>query len=161
MNIGMRLAKMGVPVVGIPKAIGNDLAATDLTFGLDSAVTTATGAIDALHSTDEAHDRVVVLEVMGREAGWIALMSGIAGGADVILIPEIPYDVDRVIEKDRSTFADGPPSSASSSLARAASHSAAPSRGSTKRTKAPHSGVKDLASSWPDCSRGASIMRSE
>jgi len=99
MNIGMRFAKLGVQVVGIPKAIGNDLAATDLTFGLDSAVTTATAAIDALHSTGEAHDRVMVLEVMGHDAGWIALMSGIAGGADVILIPEIPYDVDRVIEK--------------------------------------------------------------
>jgi phosphofructokinase-like protein len=99
MNIGMRFAKMGVAVVGIPKAIGNDLAATDLTFGLDSAVATATVAIDALHSTGEAHDRVMVLEVMGRDAGWIALMSGIAGGADVILIPEIPYDVDRIIEK--------------------------------------------------------------
>ena len=99
LDIGMRLAKMGVSVVGIPKSIGNDLAATDLTFGLDSAVTTATAAIDALHSTGDAHDRVMVLEVMGREAGWIALMSGIAGGADVILIPEIPYDVDRVIDK--------------------------------------------------------------
>jgi len=99
MNIGMRFAKLGVQVVGIPKAIGNDLAATDLTFGLDSAVTTATAAIDTLHSTGEAHDRVMVLEVMGHDAGWIALMSGIAGGADVILIPEIPYDVDRVIEK--------------------------------------------------------------
>lgn len=99
MNIGMRFAKLGVQVVGIPKAIGNELAATDLTFGLDSAVTTATAAIDALHSTGEAHDRVMVLEVMGHDAGWIALMSGIAGGADVILIPEIPYDVDRVIEK--------------------------------------------------------------
>ncbi|MBW2510120.1 MAG: 6-phosphofructokinase, partial [Deltaproteobacteria bacterium] len=86
-------------VVGIPKAIDNDLAATDLAFGLDTAVTTATAAIDALHSTAEAHDRVMVLEVMGRHAGWIALMSGIAGGADVILIPEIHYDVDRVIDK--------------------------------------------------------------
>jgi 6-phosphofructokinase 1 len=99
MNIGMRFAKLGVQVVGIPKAIGNDLAATDLTFGLDSAVATATAAIDTLHSTGEAHERVMILEVMGRDAGWIALMSGIAGGADVILIPEIPYDVDRVIEK--------------------------------------------------------------
>lgn len=99
MDIGMRFAKMGIAVVGIPKAIANDLAATDLTFGLDSAVATATSAIDALHSTGEAHDRVMVLEVMGRDAGWIALMSGIAGGADVILIPEIPYDADRVIEK--------------------------------------------------------------
>lgn len=99
MNIGLRFAKLGVQVVGIPKAIGNDLAATDLAFGLDSAVTTATAAIDALHSTGEAHERVMVLEVMSHDAGWIALMSGIAGGADVILIPEIPYDVDRVIEK--------------------------------------------------------------
>ncbi|MGB3052389.1 MAG: ATP-dependent 6-phosphofructokinase [Polyangiales bacterium] len=108
MNIGMRFAKLGVQVVGIPKAIGNDLAATDLTFGLDSAVTTATAAIDALHSTGEAHERVMVLEVMGHDAGWIALMSGIAGGADVILIPEIPYDVDRVIEKiaERSSPSD-------------------------------------------------------
>jgi 6-phosphofructokinase 1 len=99
MNIGMRFAKMGIDVVGVPKSIGNDLAATDLTFGLDSAVTTATTAIDALHSTGEAHESVMILEVMGRDAGWIALMSGIAGGADVILIPEIAYDVDRVIEK--------------------------------------------------------------
>ena len=99
MDIGMRFAKMGISVVGIPKAIGNDLAATDLTFGLDSAVSTATGAIDALHSTGGAHQQVMVLEVMGHEAGWIALMSGIAGGADVILIPEIPYDLDRVVDK--------------------------------------------------------------
>jgi len=99
MNIGMRFAKMGIPVVGIPKAIGNDLAATDLSFGLDSAVATATGAIDALHSTGEANGQVMVLEVMGADAGWIALMSGIAGGADVVLIPEIPYDLDRVVDK--------------------------------------------------------------
>ncbi len=107
MNIGMRLAQMGVPVVGVPKAIGNDLAATDLAFGLDSAVSTATWAIDALHSTGESHDRVMVLEVMGRDAGWIALLSGIAGGADVVLLPEIPYDVDRVIEKIETRSASG------------------------------------------------------
>jgi 6-phosphofructokinase 1 len=99
MNIGMRLAKMGIPVVGIPKTIGNDLAATDLSFGLDSAVTIATGAIDALRSTGKAHDQIMVFEVMGADAGWIALMSGIAGDADVILIPEIPYDLDRVVDK--------------------------------------------------------------
>lgn len=99
MSIGMRLTKMGVSVVGIPQAIGNDFAATDLTFGFDSAVTTATATIDELRSTSDNQSAVVVLEVMGREAGWIALMSGIAGGADVILIPEIPYDVDRVIQK--------------------------------------------------------------
>jgi 6-phosphofructokinase 1 len=99
LEIGMRFAKLGVHVVGIPKAIDNDLAATDLAFGLDTAVTTATRAIDALHSTGEAHDRVMILEVMGRHAGWIALMSGLAGGADVILLPEIHYDVDRVVDK--------------------------------------------------------------
>ena len=107
LDIGMRLAKMGVPVVGIPKAIDNDLAATDLAFGLDTAVSTATHAIDALHSTGEAHDRVMVLEVMGRHAGWIALMSGIAGGADVILIPEIHYDADRVIDKIQARTSAG------------------------------------------------------
>ncbi len=107
LEIGMRLAKMGVPVVGVPKAAENDLAATDVAFGLDTAVATATNAIDALHSTAEAHDRVMVLEVMGRHTGWIALMSGIAGGADVILIPEIHYDVDRVIDKIRTRTAAG------------------------------------------------------
>ena len=111
LSIGMRFAKMGVAVVGIPKAIGNELAATDVTFGLDSAVMTATAAIDALHSTGEANGRVNVLEVMGRETGWIALMSGIAGGADVILIPEIPYDIDRVVEKISARSASAPLSS--------------------------------------------------
>jgi len=107
LEIGMRFEKMGVPVVGVPKAIDNDLAATDLAFGLDTAVATATQAIDALHSTGEAHDRVMVLEVMGHHAGWIALMSGIAGGADVILIPEIHYDVDRVVDKIETRTAAG------------------------------------------------------
>ncbi len=97
--LGLRFAKLGMPVVGIPKTIDNDLAATDTTFGLDTAVGTATWAIDALHSTAEAHDRVMILEVMGRDAGWIAMQSGIAGGADVILIPEIPYEIDRVVDK--------------------------------------------------------------
>ena len=107
LEIGMRLATMGVPVVGVPKAAENDLAATDIAFGLDTAVATATNAIDALHSTAEAYDQVMVLEVMGRHTGWIALMSGIAGGADVILIPEIHYDVDRVIDKVRTRSAAG------------------------------------------------------
>jgi 6-phosphofructokinase 1 len=89
----------GVPVVGVPKTIDNDLGATDYTFGFDTAVDTATWAIDALHSTAESHDRVMVVELMGRYAGWISLYAGIAGGADVILIPEIPYDLERVIEK--------------------------------------------------------------
>jgi len=107
LEIGMRLAKLGIPIVGVPKAIDNDLAATDLAFGLDTAVSTATQAIDALHSTGEAHDRVMILEVMGRHAGWISLMSGIAGGADVILLPEILYDIDRVTDKIRARTASG------------------------------------------------------
>ena len=95
-NMGLRLMKLGVPVIGVPKTIDNDLSATDMTFGFDTAVGTATWAIDALHSTAEAHDRVMIAEVMGRYAGWIALNAGIAGGADVILLPEIPYDIERV-----------------------------------------------------------------
>ena len=89
-------AKMGLKVVGVPKTIDNDLFGTDVTFGFWTAVDTATEAVDKLHSTAESHHRVMILEVMGRYAGWIALQSGIAGGADVILIPEIPYDIKKV-----------------------------------------------------------------
>src|ERR1700712_2905992 len=99
MTHAREIAKRGVHVVGVPKTIDNDLAATDLTFGFDTAVGTATWAIDALHSTAESHDRVMLIELMGRYAGWIALHAGIAGGADVILLPEIPYDVERVVAK--------------------------------------------------------------
>jgi 6-phosphofructokinase 1 len=101
MAIAARLGKLGVPCVGIPKTIDGDLGATEQTCGLDSAVETATRAIDALHSTAEAHRRVLILEVMGRGAGWIALRSGIAGGADVVLLQEAPYDPDRVAAKIR------------------------------------------------------------
>jgi len=86
----------GVSVVGVPKTIDNDLGATDMTFGFDTALQVATEAIDRLHSTAESHHRVMVVEVMGRHAGWIALHSGLAGGADVILIPERPFDIDEV-----------------------------------------------------------------
>lgn len=89
----------GVNIVGVPKTIDNDLSATDTTFGFMTAVETATDAIDKLHSTAESHHRVMILEVMGRYAGWIAIQSGIAGGADVILIPEIPYDIHKVAQK--------------------------------------------------------------
>lgn len=92
-------ARKGVKVVGVPKTIDNDLSATDTTFGFMTAVETATEAIDKLHSTAESHHRVMILEVMGRYAGWIALESGIAGGADVVLIPEIPYDINKVADK--------------------------------------------------------------
>lgn len=93
------LARKGLKVIGVPKTIDNDLSATDLTFGFMTAVETATEAIDKLHSTAESHHRVMILEVMGRYAGWIAIEAGIAGGADVILIPEIPYDIRKVAQK--------------------------------------------------------------
>jgi ATP-dependent phosphofructokinase / diphosphate-dependent phosphofructokinase len=96
-----------LPVVGVPKTIDNDLSGTDYTFGFDTAVTIATEAIDRLHTTAESHNRVMVVEVMGRHAGWIAVMSGIAGGADVILIPEQPVDFDEVAGAIRSRHARG------------------------------------------------------
>ena len=92
-------AKKGLKVIGVPKTIDNDLSATDITFGFMTAVDTATDAIDKLHTTAESHHRIMVLEVMGRYAGWIALESGLAGGADIILIPEIPYDIKKVAQK--------------------------------------------------------------
>ena len=87
---------MGIPIVGVPKTIDNDLSATDYTFGFDTAVSIVTEAIDRLHTTAESHHRVMVLEVMGRHAGWIATVGGIAGGADEIFIPEDPFDIDEV-----------------------------------------------------------------
>jgi 6-phosphofructokinase 1 len=93
------LHKKGVPVVGVPKTIDNDLGGTDVTFGFDTAVGVASEAIDRLHSTAASHHRVMCVEVMGRHAGWIALHAGLAGGADVILLPEIPYDPDRIADR--------------------------------------------------------------
>jgi 6-phosphofructokinase 1 len=98
LGIAERLYRRGLPVVGVPKTIDNDIAATVITFGFDTAVATATDALDKLHTTAESHKRVMVVEVMGRYAGWIALHCGVAGGADVILIPEIPFDIGRVCE---------------------------------------------------------------
>jgi len=95
------LIRHGIPVVGVPKTIDNDIGGTDLTFGFDTAVSIATEAVDRLHSTAESHHRIMVLEVMGRYAGWIAIEAGIAGGGDVILIPEIPFDMDVVARKIR------------------------------------------------------------
>jgi phosphofructokinase-like protein len=99
LKIGHGLHKLGVPVIGVPKTIDNDLSATHVTFGFRTAVETATDALDKLHTTAESHQRVIVLELMGRYAGWIALEAGIAGSADVILIPEIPFSWDKVSEK--------------------------------------------------------------
>jgi 6-phosphofructokinase 1 len=107
LKIGYDLWKKGLPVVGVPKTIDNDVVGTVVTFGFDTAVSTATEAIDKLHSTAESHERVMVVELMGREAGWIALNSGIAGSADVILIPEIPFEIEKVCAKIREREARG------------------------------------------------------
>lgn len=107
LRIAYDLFRKGLPVVGVPKTIDNDVGGTVITFGYDTAVTTATEAIDKVHSTAESHERVMVVEVMGRYAGWIALNSGLAGGADVILIPEIPYDIEAVCRKIREREAEG------------------------------------------------------
>jgi 6-phosphofructokinase 1 len=98
LHISQELYEKGCPVIGVPKTIDNDINGTDVTFGFDTAVSTATDAIDKLHTTAEAHHRVIVLELMGRDAGFIALHAGVAGGADVILIPEIPFQFERVCE---------------------------------------------------------------
>jgi 6-phosphofructokinase 1 len=99
LSIAQQLFEYGIPVVGVPKTIDNDLEGTLFTFGFDSAVSCATDALDRLHSTAESHNRVMILEVMGRYAGWIALYAGVAGGADVILIPEIPFTYESVCAK--------------------------------------------------------------
>jgi 6-phosphofructokinase 1 len=99
LGIAQRFFEKGMPVVGVPKTIDNDLSATMITFGFDTALSTATEAIDKLHSTAAAHERVMVVEVMGRYAGWIALNSGVSGSADVILIPEVPFDIEKVCKR--------------------------------------------------------------
>jgi 6-phosphofructokinase 1 len=107
LKIAAGLAKKGIPIIGVPKTIDNDLAATYVTFGFETAVDTATDAIDKLHSTAESHDRVMVVEVMGRYCGWIALHAGVAGSADVILIPEIPFDMEKICQKIMQRELDG------------------------------------------------------
>jgi 6-phosphofructokinase 1 len=101
LGVAAKLGDEGVRIVGVPKTIDNDLSATDFTFGFDTAVQIVTDAIDRLHTTAESHDRVMVVEVMGRHAGWIATFAGMAGGADVILIPEDPFDIDEVCDRIR------------------------------------------------------------
>ncbi len=107
LSVAQKLYERGVKVVGVPKTIDNDLGGTDYTFGFDTACNIVCEALDRVHTTAEAHNRVMVVEVMGRDAGWIALYSGIAGGADVILIPERPFDVDRVAESIRQRHERG------------------------------------------------------
>jgi phosphofructokinase-like protein len=107
LTTGLQLFKQGVPVIGVPKTIDNDLQATAMTFGFDSAYATVVDALDRLHTTAESHKRVIVLEVMGRHAGWIALYGGMAGGADVILLPEIPFNMNKVAEAIKQRDAQG------------------------------------------------------
>ncbi|MGI5938475.1 6-phosphofructokinase [Methanoculleus thermophilus] len=107
LGVANKLSQMGIPVVGVPKTIDNDVGGTDYTFGFDTAVATVTEAIDRLHTTAESHHRIMVVEVMGRHAGWIATMAGIAGGADEILIPEIPFDLDEVTHHLRARYERG------------------------------------------------------
>jgi 6-phosphofructokinase 1 len=107
LGVGSRLGDAGVKVVGVPKTIDNDLSATDYTFGFWTAVQVATDAIDRLQTTAESHDRVMVVEVMGRHAGWIATYCGLAGGADIILIPEEPFDIEEVCARLRHRHANG------------------------------------------------------
>jgi 6-phosphofructokinase 1 len=106
-SISVELCKRGVNCVGVPKTIDNDLSGTDACFGFDTAVTIATEAVDRLHSTTEAHSRVQVVEVMGRDAGWIAITAGIAGGADVTLVPEVPIDIDEVVRLLKARWESG------------------------------------------------------
>jgi 6-phosphofructokinase 1 len=105
LGVATQLSDLGVKVVGVPKTIDNDLSGTDFTFGFDTAVNIAMEAIDRLHTTAESHHRALVVEVMGRHAGWIALHSGLAGGANIILIPERPFDIDKVCAQVESRFA--------------------------------------------------------
>jgi phosphofructokinase-like protein len=107
LTTGLQLYREGWPVIGVPKTIDNDLRATAMTFGFDSAVSTVVDGLDRLHTTAESHKRIMVLEVMGRHAGWIALWGGIAGGADVILLPEIPFDTEKVAEFIKSRDSQG------------------------------------------------------
>src|SRR6185312_2900612 len=107
LGVARKLVDEGINVVGVPKTIDNDLNGTDFTFGFQTAVQIATDAIDRLHTTAESHNRVIIVEVMGRHAGWIAAYSGIAGGADVVLIPERPFNVDVVCEHIRRRHAAG------------------------------------------------------
>jgi phosphofructokinase-like protein len=107
LTIAQQMHEHGIPIIGVPKTIDNDLDGTLFTFGFDSAVACATDALDRLHSTAESHERVMVLEVMGRYAGWIALFAGVAGGADVILLPEIPFSYETICEKIRQREQQG------------------------------------------------------
>lgn len=106
-RLSQKLFEKGLPIIGVPKTIDNDLSATDFTFGFQTAVQVATEAVDKLVTTAESHNRVIIMEVMGRDAGWIALHASIASGVEVCLIPEIPYDIDKVVERVKQRYKNG------------------------------------------------------
>lgn len=141
----LRLADVGIPVLALPKTIDNDVYGTDVTFGYDTAVTIATEAIDRLHSTAHSHHRIVVVEVMGHNTGWLALGSGLASGADVVLIPEIPYDVDAVADKILQRKAVGSPFSIVAVAEGAMSHNAHTQKERLRSRKKDASGDEKVA----------------
>ena len=151
--IAHALSKQGIPIVGVPKTIDNDIVGTVSCFGFDTAVNFATDAIDRLHTTAEAHHRVMVVEVMGRYAGWIALFAGVAGGADVILIPEIPFDLNIVAARLREREKPGGRASASWSSPKARCRSAGRCRSSRRGMPQQRSGSAASAPSWHASSR--------
>src|SRR3954467_1854825 len=106
-RIASGFIKKGMPIVGVPKTIDNDLSCTQATFGFDTAVTVATEAIDRLHTTAESHERIMIVELMGRDAGWIAMHAGVAGNAHVILLPEIPFSIEKVVAHWKKRYAGG------------------------------------------------------
>jgi 6-phosphofructokinase len=151
--IGLKLQALGLPVIGVPKTIDNDLDATVETFGFGTAVQVATDALDRLRTTGESHDRVMVLEVMGRDAGWIALHTGMAGGADVILLPELPYETELVARALRRIFAMGRRSAlivvAEGAQARGESDGSPKARGAKVRAGAAQRAADGIAAAMP------------
>ena len=161
LELGYKLHKLGVPTIGIPKTIDNDLEGTDYTFGYQTAVEVACDAMDRLHTTGRSHQRVMILEVMGRTAGWIALEAGISGGAHIILIPEIPYNLDNILKKIRFRAEGGSPYSIImvAEGAHEMGHDVVTQETATTRLQ----GVPQLAASasiWPCGSRNTSISKS-
>ena len=142
LGVAHKLGADGVQVVGVPKTIDNDLSATDFTFGFHTAVQIATDAIDRLHTTAESHDRVMVVEVMGRHAGWIATYAGLAGGADMILVPEEPFDIEEVCQSHHA-----PPPRRRELLDRRRRRGRDPGRG--------HDGARSRASSTSSATSGS------
>ena len=155
LGVARRLVDDGVDVVGVPKTIDNDLAGTDFTFGFQTAVQIATDAIDRLHTTAESHNRVIVVEVMGRHAGWIAAYSGLAGGADVILVPERPFDLDEICERLGAARPPARPSRSSSSRRAPRRRTAAPGASTRAPTRSATRAWAGSRSSWSGRSRSA------